>query len=169
MKSVGILIVVAAVAAPTGFAKPPSPVKAYLVNVTPQIGVYHSIGARLDKILSELPMTNVDPKVEKLNKVCDSFEALALGWNKIEAPKGLKARHRGMGRVFEIQAQGWRIYAAALFTRHTDEIQAALSHLREMLRSAAYLQHRWSAALQGALIRAGIRVPGWLHSMATSP
>ena len=41
------------------------------------------------------------------------------------------------------------------FSRARPKVEATL-------RSAAYLQQRWAAALQGALIRAGIPVPVWL-------
>jgi hypothetical protein len=114
-------------------------------------------------------MVNVDPKVEKLYQVADRFDAIAARWEALHAPTGLKLRHRGMGRALELQAQGWRIYAAGLFTRHDEELHAALVKLGAILRSAAYLQKRWAAALRGALIRAEFHVPKWLQQMASSP
>ena len=140
----------------------------YLDHVSPRITAYRAVLKRLDDILSETPIVNVDPKVEKLNRIADSFEVLAARWHAIEPPKGLKVRHRGMGRVFELHAQGWRIYAAALFTRHLEEMQIATKRLGARLRSAAYLQKRWAAALRGALVRAGTPVPKWLHRMVAS-
>ena len=139
----------------------------YLLDVTPRIEGYRHVLKRLDSILSETPIVNVDRKVAKLNDVADQFDRLAVRWSRIGAPVGLKVRHRGIGRAFELQAEGWRIYAAALFTRHLEEIQAATERLGARLRSAAYLQKRWATALQGALIRAGTPLPKWLHAMAT--
>jgi hypothetical protein len=141
----------------------------YFAATSAQITSYRALASRLDSILSEQPMVNVDPKVEKLYKIADRFEDLAARWHRIAATNGLRTRHSGMGRVFEIEARGWRIYAAALFTRHLDELHAATTQLGSMLRSAAYLQRRWAAALQGALFRADLSVPRWLHRMATSP
>jgi hypothetical protein len=141
----------------------------YFAATSAQITSYRALASRLDSILSEQPMVNVDPKVEKLYKIADRFEDLAARWHRIAATNGLRTRHTGMGRVFEIEARGWRIYAAALFTRHLDELHAATTQLGSMLRSAAYLQRRWAAALRGALIRADLSVPRWLHRMATSP
>jgi len=141
----------------------------YFAASTAQIMSYKALASRLDSILSQRPMVNVDPKVEKLYKIAGGFEELAARWHRIAATKGLRTRHSGMGRVFEIEARGWRIYAAALFTRHLDELRAATIQLGSMLRSAAYLQRRWAGALQGALIRADLSVPRWLHTMATSP
>jgi len=114
-------------------------------------------------------MVNVDPKVEKLYQLADRFDAIAARWEGLQAPTGLKLRHRGMGRALQLQAQGWRIYAAGLFTRHDEALHAALVKLGAMLRSAAYLQKRWAAALRGAFIRAQLRVPNWLDQMASSP
>ena len=139
----------------------------YLADVTLRIKAYRGVLKRLDRILGETPIVNVDPKVAKLNEVADLLDALAARWSVIDAPTGLKVRHQGMGRAFELQAQGWRIYAAALFTRHLEEMQAATARLGARLRSAAYLQKRWAAALRGAVIRAGTRLPEWLRAMAT--
>jgi hypothetical protein len=138
--------------------------------IDPEISSYRLLLERLEKIVAEKPQVNVDPKVEKLKVVSDGFEDIAARWYSITAaPQGLKLRHRDMGRVFQLNARGWRIYADALYTRHEDEIRAALVRLGDIVRSAAYLQYRWAAALQGALVRAGMRVPKWLHGMATRP
>ena len=141
----------------------------YVAAVTPRIVEYAAVVKRLDGILSETPMVNVDPKVDKLRAVASRFDQLAARWGPIQAPKGMKLRHRGMGRVFELHAQGWRTYADGLFTRHPEELHDAIVKLGAMLRSAAYLQKRWAAALQGALIRAGVTVPRWLRGMASEP
>ena len=135
-------------------------------RVAPQIDSYRALLRGIDKLLSEPPVTNVDPVVEKLRAIADRFDRLDARWLGISAPRGLVVRHRGMGRVFEIDAEAWRMYAAALFTRHLDEIQAATATLATMLRSAAYLQHRWEAALRGALMRADMRIPKWLEGLA---
>ena len=141
----------------------------YSASINAPIASYRTLLRRLDSILSERPMVNADPKVEKLFQVADRFDAIAGRWEALPAPTGLKLRHRGMGRALELQAQGWRMYAAGLFTRHDEELHAALVKLGAMLRSAAYLQKRWAAALRGALIRAELRVPNWLDQMASSP
>jgi hypothetical protein len=120
----------------------------------------------LEALLTAQPQVNVDPLVEKLTGVADRFEDLDARWQTIDAPRGLRARHRGLGRAFVLIAQADRIYAAALYTRHPDEIAAASPKVRARFRSAAYFQYRWAAALQGALRRADLDVPGWLHGMA---
>lgn len=141
----------------------------YSGSINVPIASYRTLLRRLDSVLSERPMVNVDPKVEKLYQVANRFDAIAARWEALQAPTGLKLRHRGMGRALQLQAQGWRIYAAGLFTRHDEALHAALVKLGAMLRSAAYLQKRWAAALRGALIRAELRVPNWLDQMASSP
>jgi hypothetical protein len=115
---------------------------------------------------TETPHVNVDPLVERMYRLADGFEDLNARWSAIDAPEGLSARHRGMGRVYVLFAEALRIHAAALFTRHPDELLAARPKIEARFRSAAYLQYRWAAALQGALRRADLRVPGWLHGMA---
>lgn len=141
----------------------------YVAAVSPRIAEYTAVVKRLDSILTERPMVDVDPKVEQIYRVASRFDELSVRWPSIAAPQGLKTRHSGMSRVFEIQARGWRIYADALFTRHPEELSSAIAKLGPMLRSAAYLQRRWAAALQGALIRAGLAVPRWLQHMASEP
>jgi hypothetical protein len=71
-----------------------------------------------------------------------------------------------MSRVFELFAEAIRIQAAALFTRHPEEVLAAQGRIEPFFRSAAYLQQRWARALRGALIRADMNVPPWLQGMA---
>jgi hypothetical protein len=164
-RSLAALLVLAAVAVPAAYAKP-HPLRAYIDRVAPPIASYRALLLNVDTLLSEPPVTNVDPLVEKLRAIADRFDRLDARWLGISAPRGLVVRHRGMGRGFEIQAEAWRMYAAALFTRQLDEIQAATATLAAMLRSAAYLQHRWEAALRGALVRAGMRVPQWLEDLA---
>ena len=110
---------------------------------------------------------NIDPVVERYYLVAERFEDLDVKWAAINAPQVLRSRHRGMGRVFVLFADAERIHAAALMTRHVDEIRAAGPKVAARIRSAAYLQKRWAAALQGALMRADMRVPKWLHGMAT--
>jgi hypothetical protein len=141
----------------------------YLTSISAPIASAFALHKRLDAILTQRPIVNVDPKVEKLYKVADDFDKLAVRWRPVPAPRGLRARHRGMGRTFELQAEGWRIYAAGLFTRHDEDLHAAIARLGARLRSAAYLQKRWAAALRGALIRAELRVPKWLREMASAP
>src|SRR5262245_13990649 len=156
-----------ALAAPVAHAaRKPLPV--YVTRIEPQIGSYRAILTSLDNVLNERPVTNVDATVEELNMVAGRFERLVARWLPVRAPAGLILRHRGMGRSFGLQAHAWRLYASALFTRHQDEIDAASVRVGGLLRSAAYLQKRWAAALQGALIRAGLSVPRWLHGMATA-
>lgn len=141
----------------------------YFKAVSLRIADYRAVLKRLDHILSEPPMVNVDPTVAKLFKIADQFDRLGSRWRPIAAPSGLKVRHRGMRHVFELLAEGWRIYAAGLFTRHSDELHEAIARLGDRLRSAGYLQKRWAAALRGSLIRADLRVPKWLDGMATQP
>lgn len=162
------ITLLAALAAPAAHASP-QPLRDYMLRIGPAIDSYRAISVSLDRLLSEPPVTNVDPLVDKLYRIADRFDRLGARWVVIGAPKGLKVRHRAMGRAFDILARGWRVYAAGLFTRHLEDLQAASEQLRAMLGSASYLQHRWAAALQGALIRAGLRVPKWLHGMASSP
>jgi hypothetical protein len=164
-RSVTAVALLVALAAPAAHAAR-KPLPAYVTRTEAQIGSYRAILTSLDRVLRERPVTNVDPTVEKLNAIAGRFDRLDARWVAARAPKGLLLRHRGMGRAFRLQAQAWRLYAAALFTRHQDEIDAASVRLDALLRSAAYLQKRWAAALQGALIRAELRVSKWLHGMA---
>jgi hypothetical protein len=158
----------AVLSVPVAMAGQRDRLEAYTANVVPQIAVYRSVLRRLEKLLSERPVTNVDPLVEKLYGLTDQFDRLAGRWASIAAPRGLRVRHAGMGRVFELFGEAFRINAAAIFTRHPDEILAAGPKVEARLRSAAYLQKRWAAALQGALIRAHLAVPKWLHAMAAA-
>jgi hypothetical protein len=167
-----VLAVLAFTATAGATAKPPAESRAlvrYMTGATAAIGSYRILLRRLEALLTEEPHVNVDPLVEKLYSLADRFEDLDARWQGIDAPRGLQVRHRGMGRVFTLFADGYRIHAAALFTRHPDEILASRPKVAARLRSAAYLQWRWAAALRGALTRANLRVPGWLHGMATSP
>lgn len=164
-RSLAAIALLVALVAPVAYASQ-HPLPAYMARIRPQIDSYRRVSTTLGNLLSELPITNVDPLVEKLDRVADRFDRLAGRWLGIRAPKGLRLRHRGMGRAFVLIGDAIRIHAAALFTRHLDEMQAAAPKVEARLRSAAYLQKRWAAALQGALIRAGLRVPRWLHGMA---
>ena len=166
------LAVLALTTAASATAKPPAhsrTIHRYLARATVEINSYRALLRRLQALLTEVPPVNVDPLVEKLYRVADRFEDLDATWEAIDAPRGLRVRHRGMGRVFVLFAGAYRIDAAALFTRHPDEILAARPKVEGRLRSASYLQYRWAAALQGVLVRAGLRVPKWLHGMASSP
>jgi hypothetical protein len=145
----------------------PRPLPVYMMRIGPQIDAYGAIAATLGKLLDQPPRVNIDPLVEKLNAIADRLDRVNARWLVIQAPTGLRLRHRGMGRAFVLFADAVRIHAAALFTRHPDEISAAIPKVVARLRSAAYLQQRWAAALRGALIRAGMKVPKWLHGMAT--
>jgi hypothetical protein len=144
-----------------------APLKRYVVKIDDHVRAYRGLLRRSEALLSEQPRVNVDPLVEKLNRLADSFEDLEAAWQTVEAPRRLGARHRGMGRVFVLFADAYRIHAAAVFTRKPDELAASGPKVHARLRSAAYLQKRWAAALHGALIRAGINAPKWLHGMAT--
>ena len=168
MRRVVIAILALAIAAPATCAAAPGghALKRYVMRVQGQIGTYRKLLHRVEALVAEEEHVNVDPVVDQFNELSDKFEDLAARWQAVNAPHGLRLRHRGMGRVFVLFADAYRIHAAALFTRHTDEILAARPKVEAKLRSAAYLQQRWAAALQGALIRAKLRVPGWLHRMA---
>jgi hypothetical protein len=162
--------VVALCVAPSALATSSSQcadVHRYFAKASPQITAYRKLLDRLEALLTQKPQVNVDPLVEKLTRLGDLFEDLDARWETIAAPKGLKVRHRGMGHVFVLFAEAIHIQADALYTRHPDEILAAGPKVQARLSSAAYLQKRWAAALQGALIRADLRVPKWLHQMAT--
>jgi len=165
-----ILLAAAALVAAAGAlgkATVRSPLNRYFVKVDGQIHSYRILLRRFETLFSDVPDVNVDPFVENLYRLADRFEDLEARWGQIRPTNGLRTRHRGMGRVFELFAESLRIHAAALFTRHPDEILAARPKVEARSRSAAYLQQRWGAALQGALIRQKLRVPGWLHGMAT--
>jgi hypothetical protein len=144
----------------------PAALERYVVAVNAHIPAYRELLRRLEGLLTARPQVNVDPLVAKLIRVADRFEDLDARWETIDAPRGLRVRHRGLGRAFVVIAEANRIYAAALYTRHPDQIAAASPKIEARFRSAAYLQYRWAAALQGALRRADLRVPGWLHGMA---
>jgi hypothetical protein len=161
------LSLLAVLVPPAAMARPHHSLHVYMNRVQPRIDEYVAIAVRLGKLLSARPVTNVDPLVERLYGVANRFEGLEGKWQALPAPKGLRLRHRGMGRVFALYAEAIRIHAAAIFTRHPDEIVAAAPKVEARFRSVAYLQRRWAAALRGALIRADLRVPRWLHRMAT--
>ena len=167
LASVGLLMVVPLARAASASNHPH--LQRYVGSINAPMASYRTLLRRLDSVLTERPMVNVDPKVEKLYEVADRFRGIAARWEALQAPTGLKLRHSGMGRALELQGQGWRIYAAGLFTRHDEELHVALVKLGAMLRSAAYLQKRWAAALRGALTRAELGVPNWLDQMASSP
>jgi hypothetical protein len=160
-----LVAVLGALAVPAAFAST-HPLQVYMARIGPRIDSYRAVSVALGKLLRERPVVNVDPFVERLNGIADRFARLGSRWRAITPPKGLTVRHRGMGRAFELQAQAWRIYAAAVFTRHQDELEAAGPKVNARLRSAAYLQRRWAAALRGGLIRADLSVPRWLRGMA---
>lgn len=163
-----VSVVLAFLAVPTAAASPikAPPLKRYLSRVNARITVYRQVLVRVEQAVAEESQVNVDPVVEKFYALADDFEDLDVSWETIGAPRGLRVRHRAMGRAFVLFADAYRIHAAALFTRHPDEILAARPKVEARIRSAAYLQYRWAAALQGALRRADLKVPGWLHGMA---
>jgi len=163
--TLALLALFAASAAPAKQNPRQADLQRYLVKIGPEIRSYRSIAERIDDLFAQPPMANVDPFVEKLYRVADRLVRLAGRWNAIGAPKGLRVRHRGMGRVFELQAEASRITAAAFFTRHPDEIAAAAERIAPLFNSAAYLQKRWAAALLGALVRAQMKVPKWLNQI----
>jgi hypothetical protein len=141
--------------------------QAYLVKIRPQIHVYRGLATRFEALLLQESVINVDPVVEKLYRVAELFDRVGARCEAIKAPAGIRLRHRGMTTVFSLFADAIRIHADALFTRHPDELAASTPKVKARLRSAAYLQKRWAAALQGALVRARLTVPKWLHQMAT--
>jgi hypothetical protein len=161
-------MVVLAVATPQVRASSGPELRVYMVKIRPQIRSYKVAAVRLGELLASVPITNVDPLVENLDRVAVRFDALRRRWLAVAPPAGLGLRHSGMARVFELLADATRIYAAAVFTRHLEEMQAAAPKVTARLRSAAYLQRRWAAALRGALIRAKLPVPRWLAQMATA-
>lgn len=157
-------------ATPAALAMPGPPrhpaLKRYVAKVAPQIGIYRALAGRAGDLLSEQPRINVDPFVEELRRISTGFDRLRIRWRKIAAPRGLKVRHRGMGKAFMLLARALRTWADAVFTRQVDEMARALDRVTEMTRSAAYLQRRWAAALRGALRRARLRVPVWVRELA---
>jgi hypothetical protein len=165
----GTFLLLAAVAVDAAGAKPAPRLHAYLTKVSVEVRHYQVLEVQLGEVLAEPPMTNVDPVVDELNALANEFGRMGRRWYRIVPRHGLIVRHRRMGRAFELQQDAWSTYAAALYTRHVDEIDAASEHMQGLLRSAAYLQKRWAAALQGALIGAEITVPHWLHAMAAGP
>jgi hypothetical protein len=140
--------------------------KGYVTKVDGQIRSYGRLLRRFEQLYAEPPHVDVDPFVENLYGLADRFENLTARWSVIHAPSGLRVRHRGMGQVFELFAEAFRLQAAAVFTRHLEEVLAAQGRIEPFFRSAAYLQQRWARALRGALIRADMNVPSWLHGMA---
>jgi hypothetical protein len=163
-----VMIVLVGVVAPETGAVLGGDLRSYVVAIRPEIRSYKADALRLSRLLTSEPVTNVDPLVDDLGHVAVRFDGLRRTWVSITAPRGLRLRHVGMARVFDLFADATRIYAAAVSTRHLEEIQAAGPKLSARLRSAAYLQKRWAAALRGALIRANIAVPRWLLQMATA-
>ena len=169
---VSIVVAALLLGSVVAFANPPRTHRSlvrYVAHIDIQIRAYRGLLRRLDALGVEEGHENIDPVVEGYYQVADRFEDLNARWQALPAPRGLRVRHRGMGRVFELYADAERIHAAALFTRHADDLLAARPKVEARLRSAAYLQKRWAAALQGALIRSGLAVPKWLHGMATLP
>lgn len=160
-----VMIVLVGVAAPETGAALRGDLRPYMVEIRPEIGSYKAVALRLSKLLTSQLLTNVDPLVDDLGRVALRFDGLRRTWLSVTSPRGLRLRHLGMARVFELFADATRIYAAAVSTRHPEEIQAAGPKLSARLRSAAYLQKRWAAALRGALIRANLPVPDWLVQM----
>jgi hypothetical protein len=138
----------------------------YFARVSVQIHSYRTLFRGLDALLRRPPLTNVDPLVEKLNRYADRFDALRSPWASIAAPHGLRLRHEGMGRAFRLFRDALWIEAAALFTRHREELAAAQPKVLARLLTVGYLQRRWAGALRGALTRAEIRVPLWLGRLA---
>ena len=171
MSRFAIALAALVLSAPAGAIAQPSarhPVlERYFTKVDAEVRSYRALLKEFDRLFREQPQVNVDPFVETLYRLADRFEDLTSRWSDISAPRGLRVRHRGMGHAFELFSEGIRIHAAAVFTRHAEEIVAALARIEPRLRSAAYLQEHWAAALWGALIRAETRVPKWLHGMAT--
>ena len=163
-----VMIVLVGVAALETEAALGGDLRSYIAEIRPEIGSYKAAALRLSKLLGSEPLTNVDPLVDDLGRVAGRFDGLRRTWLPVNSPRGLRLRHLGMARVFELFADATRIYAAAVFTRHLEEIQAAGPKLSARLRSAAYLQKRWAAALRGALIGANLVVPRWLLQMATA-
>ena len=171
MIRIAIALAAMVLIAPAGAIAEPSArhpaLERYFTKIDAEIRSYRGLLKQFDRRFSEQPQVNVDPFVETLYRLADRFEDLTSRWSDIAPPRGLRVRHRGMGHAFELFAEAIRIHAAAVFTRHPEEIVAALARIEPRIRSAAYLQKRWAAALQGALIRADMRVPKWLHGMAT--
>jgi hypothetical protein len=166
MKRVAVaLSILAVLGASPALAQPRPHLQAYVGKVGVQIGTYRTLLKRLNALLTGPPVTNVDPLVDKLNRVAGRLDQLAGRWQRIAAPHGLGLRHRGMGRAFVLIADALRIEAAAIFTRHPDEVAAAGRKAKARFLSAAYLQMRWTRALRGALVLAGLRVPHWLQQI----
>jgi hypothetical protein len=163
---IGMLVLLASGVA-TAQAVPHAALRHYRAQAVSVVGAaYRHLLKRFDALAAREGEVNVDPVVDAYRALADSFDVLDAGWARVHAPKGLRTRHRGMGRVFALFASAIRIHADALFTRHPEEIAAARPKVEARLRSAAYLQYRWAAALRGALVRAALRVPVWLAQMA---
>jgi hypothetical protein len=170
MTRIAIVLAAAALIAAAGAAAksglPDPALHGYVAKVDGQIRSYGGLLRRFEQLYAEPPHVNVDPFVEDLYGLADRFERLSARWSDIRAPGGLRLRHHGMGRVFELFAEAIRLQAAAIFTRHPEEVLAAQGRIEPFFRSATYLQQRWAHALRGALIRADMNVPSWLHGMA---
>jgi hypothetical protein len=160
----------AAVIAPVGLAKPPTKagLRAYVASIAPEIQAYRKLHKRADRLFSEPPQANVDPWVYAVIALADRVDDLGWRWGQMKAP-GLRIRHRDMANAFALEARAFRVVALGFFTRHPEEIEAAQERAKPLLHRAAALQKRWAAALWGALVRAGIRIPAWLDGMAHGP
>jgi hypothetical protein len=138
-----------------------------MTRVTPAVRSYRLLLERLDALVSQAPIGNVDPFVEALFDVRADLGRLARRWSGLPAPRNLRARHTDMRTAIALESHGFALWANALSTRDPEVIDAETEHLHGFLRSAAYLQKRWAAALRGALRRANLTVPRWLQGMAT--
>ncbi len=167
---ISLAIVLSVLALPAIALAQPRPHEAglenYMTRIDPKIRSYRSVLQTLARILMGETGANVDPDVERLERLADRVWAIGSRWDRVCAPNGLRARHRGMGNVFRLEEEAVRMVAAALFTRHPEELVQAAHRSKALFRSAAYLQKRWAAAVRGALVRGEMRVPIWVEQMA---
>src|SRR5262249_58080162 len=85
--------------------------KGYLARVTVEIGTYRGLLRQLDALAPEEGQVNIDPVVERYYGVADRIEDLDAEWQALDSPVGLRVRHLGMGRVFVLFAEAYRIHA----------------------------------------------------------
>jgi hypothetical protein len=166
-----LTVVLAPVATPSSerpTEQPTGRLQSYFATITPAVRSYRLLLGRIESAVSQPPISNVDPLVEKFNGFARDFDSLAERWGRLTSARGLHARHRDMGNAFSLEAKAFAVEATAIATRDPDVIVGVSDHVEGLFRSAAYLQKRWAAALRGALRRARLPVPVWLRGMATA-
>lgn len=162
------LCLLATLAAPAAHAKPEprhASLQRYMTKIVPRIRSYHRLLKDVDKLFRK-PIAHSEPFVEGLIRLADGSDQLRERWSRIAPPRNLSARHRDMSAVFKLESRAFRTLAQARPTEDPELMGVESDHVDGLLRSAAYLQKRWAAALRGALRRARLPVPPWLRRMA---